>query len=97
MGAAAGGGEGLRRKLILYAEHTFNASTSIARTVTSTGADIHGAVAAAIAALEGPLHGDANEAVTHMLKDIGEPSKAAAWLRGRFDRKALVMGFGHRV
>jgi 2-methylcitrate synthase/citrate synthase II len=83
--------------LILYAEHTFNASTFTARTVTSTGADIHGAVAAAIAALKGPLHGGANEAVMHMLIEIGEPSKAAAWLQGRFDHHALVMGFGHRV
>ncbi len=83
--------------LILYAEHTFNASTFTARTVTSTGADIHGAVTAAIAALKGPLHGGANEAVMHMLKEIGEPEKAAAWLEGKFDHRALVMGFGHRV
>jgi len=83
--------------LILYAEHTFNASTFTARTVTSTGADMHGAITAAIAALKGPLHGGANEAVMHMLKEIGEPSKAAAWLEGKFDHHALVMGFGHRV
>ena len=83
--------------LILYAEHTFNASTFTARTVTSTGADIHGAITAAIAALKGPLHGGANEAVMHMLKEIGGPDKAEAWLEGKFDHKALVMGFGHRV
>ncbi len=83
--------------LILYAEHTFNASTFAARVVTSTGADIHGAIVAAIAALKGPLHGGANEAVMHMLKEIEGPEKAAAWLRSRFDHKALVMGFGHRV
>ncbi len=83
--------------LILYAEHTFNASTFAARVVTSTGADIHGAVCAAIAALKGPLHGGANEAVMHMLQEVGEPAKAAAWLEGKFDHKALVMGFGHRV
>jgi len=83
--------------LILYAEHGFNASTFTARTVTSTGADLHGAVTAAIAALKGPLHGGANEAVMHMLSEIGDPTKAAAWLQGRFDHKALVMGFGHRV
>ncbi|MFC3125699.1 bifunctional 2-methylcitrate synthase/citrate synthase [Pseudoroseomonas globiformis] len=83
--------------LILYAEHGFNASTFTARTVTSTGADLHGAVTAAIAALKGPLHGGANEAVMHMLTEIGSPEKAADWLRGRFDHKALVMGFGHRV
>ena len=83
--------------LILYAEHTFNASTYTARLVTSTMADIHGAITAAIAALKGPLHGGANEAVMHMLTEIGSPEQAADWLEGRFDHKALVMGFGHRV
>ncbi|MGH7067520.1 MAG: citrate/2-methylcitrate synthase, partial [Acetobacteraceae bacterium] len=70
--------------LILYAEHTFNASTFTARTVASTEADIHAAVTAAIAALKGPLHGGANEAVMHMLKEIGTPERVAAWLEGRF-------------
>ncbi len=83
--------------LILYAEHGFNASTFTARTVTSTQADIHGAVTAAIAALKGPLHGGANEAVMHMLKEIRKPERARAWIAERFDHKALVMGFGHRV
>lgn len=83
--------------LILYAEHGFNASTFTARTVTSTGADLHGAITAGIAALKGPLHGGANEAVMHMLKEIPGPEAAAAWLESRFDHKALVMGFGHRV
>jgi 2-methylcitrate synthase/citrate synthase II len=83
--------------LILYAEHTFNASTFTARTVTSTGADMHGAITAAIAALKGPLHGGANEAVMHMLTEIGGPEQAETWIRSRFDHKALVMGFGHRV
>ena len=83
--------------LILYAEHTFNASTFTARTIASTGADIHAAITGAIGALKGPLHGGANEAVMHMLKEIGEPEKAAGWLEGRLDHRALVMGFGHRV
>ncbi len=83
--------------MILYAEHTFNASTFTARTVTSTGADMHGAITAGIAALKGPLHGGANEAVMHMLKEIPSPGAAAEWLESRFDHKALVMGFGHRV
>jgi 2-methylcitrate synthase len=83
--------------LTLYAEHSFNASTFTARTVTSTGADLHGAITAGIAALKGPLHGGANEAVMHMLKEIGEPSRAASWIEERFDHRALVMGFGHRV
>lgn len=83
--------------MILYAEHTFNASTFTARTVTSTQADMHGAITAAIAALKGPLHGGANEAVMHMLKEIPSPEAAEAWIQDKFDHKALVMGFGHRV
>ncbi len=83
--------------MILYAEHTFNASTYTARLVTSSGADMHGAITAGIASLKGPLHGGANEAVMHMLKEIGDPKIAREWLQSRFDHKALVMGFGHRV
>jgi 2-methylcitrate synthase len=83
--------------MTLYAEHSFNASTFTARTVTSTQADIHAAVTAAIAALKGPLHGGANEAVMHMLKEIGTPAKARGWIDDRLEHRALVMGFGHRV
>jgi 2-methylcitrate synthase/citrate synthase II len=83
--------------MILYAEHTFNASTYTARLVTSSGADMHAAITAAIGSLKGPLHGGANEAVMHMLKEIGDPAKAREWLHGKFDHRALVMGFGHRV
>jgi 2-methylcitrate synthase/citrate synthase II len=83
--------------MILYAEHTFNASTYTARLVTSSMSDMHSAVTAAIGSLKGPLHGGANEAVMHMLKEIPSPDVAEAWLRDRFDHKALVMGFGHRV
>ncbi|MBP0492740.1 bifunctional 2-methylcitrate synthase/citrate synthase [Pararoseomonas indoligenes] len=83
--------------LILYAEHGFNASTFTARLITSTGGDLHGAVTGGIAALKGPLHGGANEAVMHMLTEIGQPEAAVEWLQSRFDHKALVMGFGHRV
>jgi 2-methylcitrate synthase/citrate synthase II len=83
--------------MILYAEHTFNASTYTARLVTSSMADMHAAITAAIGSLKGPLHGGANEAVMHMLKEIPSPEAAEAWLRDRFDHKALVMGFGHRV
>ena len=83
--------------MTLYAEHTFNASTYTARLVTSSGADMHAAITAAIGSLKGPLHGGANEAVMHMLKEIGDPAKAKDWLHGRFDHRALVMGFGHRV
>lgn len=83
--------------LILYAEHGFNASTFTARTVTSSQADIHAAIVAGISSLKGPLHGGANEAVMHMLKEIGTPAKAKGWIADKLDHKALVMGFGHRV
>jgi 2-methylcitrate synthase/citrate synthase II len=83
--------------LILYAEHSFNASTFAARVVASTRADLYSAVVAGIGALKGPLHGGANEAVMHMLLEIGQPRKAEAWLRKAFAEKRVVMGFGHRV
>ena len=83
--------------LILYAEHSFNASTFASRVITSTMSDIYGAVVGGIAALKGPLHGGANEAVMNMLLEIGHPNKAADWLNKAFSEKRLVMGFGHRV
>lgn len=83
--------------MTLYAEHSFNASTFAARVVASTGADLHAAVTAGIAALKGPLHGGANEAVMHMLKEVGTPAKARGWIDDRLEHRALVMGFGHRV
>jgi 2-methylcitrate synthase/citrate synthase II len=83
--------------LILYAEHSFNASTFASRVVTSTMSDMYSAVTAGIGALKGPLHGGANEAVMHMLLEIGHPDKAEAWLRKAFKDKRVVMGFGHRV
>jgi len=83
--------------LILYAEHSFNASTFTARVIASTLSDIYGAVVGAIAALKGPLHGGANEAVMHTLLEIGEPEKAQAWIDDAIANKKLVMGFGHRV
>ena len=83
--------------LILYAEHSFNASTFASRVITSTMSDIYGAVVGGIAALKGPLHGGANEAVMNMLLEIGHPNKAADWLNKAFSEKRVVMGFGHRV
>lgn len=83
--------------LVLYAEHSFNASTFTARVVASTTADLYSACTAAVGALKGPLHGGANEAVMHMMLEIGDPALAADWLRGRLARKEKVMGFGHRV
>ncbi|RAJ71249.1 citrate synthase [Streptomyces sp. Amel2xB2] len=83
--------------LILYAEHSFNASTFTARVVTSTLSDLYSAVTAAIGALKGPLHGGANEAVMHMLEEIGDPQRAADWLEEALASKRKIMGFGHRV
>ncbi|MFD4394525.1 bifunctional 2-methylcitrate synthase/citrate synthase [Kitasatospora sp. NPDC058478] len=83
--------------LVLYAEHSFNASTFTARIVTSTLSDLYSAVTAAIGALKGPLHGGANEAVMHMLEEIGDPDRAAQWLDEALAAKRKIMGFGHRV
>jgi citrate synthase len=83
--------------LILYAEHGYNASTFAARVTASTLSDMHSAVASAIGALKGPLHGGANEAAIEMLLKIGSPDKAEEWVRQALERKEKIMGFGHRV
>jgi 2-methylcitrate synthase len=83
--------------LILYAEHSFNASTFTTRVVTSTESDIYSATVAGIGALKGPLHGGANEMVMHMMKEIGDPKKAKEWMLDALASKKKVMGFGHRV
>lgn len=85
------------QSMVLYAEHSFNASTFAARVVTSTQSDIYSAVTAAIGALKGSLHGGANEAVMHDMVEIGSADRAAEWLHGKLTRKDKVMGFGHRV
>jgi 2-methylcitrate synthase len=89
--------DAFRVSLVLYAEHSFNASTFTARVVTSTLSDLHSAVTAAIGALKGPLHGGANEAVMEMFDAIGSASAAAGWLDEALASKQKVMGFGHRV
>jgi len=83
--------------MILYAEHSFNASTFTARVITSTLADLYSAVVGAIGALKGPLHGGANEAVMHVFEEIGTADKAQAWLDTALAEKRKIMGFGHRV
>tara|TARA_Y100000816_G_scaffold287564_1_gene270533 strand:+ start:91 stop:1215 length:1125 start_codon:yes stop_codon:yes gene_type:complete len=83
--------------LILYAEHSFNVSTFTARTITSSLSDLHGAITGAIASLKGPLHGGANEAVMDMMKEIGKPEKAKAYIENALAKKKVIMGFGHRV
>jgi citrate synthase len=83
--------------LILHADHTMNASTFVARVVASTLSDMHSAITAAIAALKGPLHGGANEAVHAMLEEIGGVDAVEPYVKDRLGRKQKIMGFGHRV
>ncbi len=90
--------------LVTYAEHEFNASTFVGRTIASTLSDMHAAVSGAIGALKGPLHGGANEAAMRMFLEIGEPENVDKWFndiqehnKAHPDRKKLIMGFGHRV
>jgi 2-methylcitrate synthase/citrate synthase II len=83
--------------MILYAEHSFNASTFTARVITSTLSDLYSAVVGAIGALKGPLHGGANEAVMHVFDEIGTADRADAWLTTALAEKRKIMGFGHRV
>jgi 2-methylcitrate synthase/citrate synthase II len=83
--------------LILYAEHSFNASTFTSRVITSTLADIHSAIVGGISALKGPLHGGANEAVMEMFLEIKEPENAQKYILNKIKNKDLIIGFGHRV
>ncbi|HYO57365.1 citrate synthase [Archangium sp.] len=84
---------------ILHADHEQNCSTTSVRTVGSSEVDPYSAVSAGIAALYGPLHGGANEAVLRMLREIGHMSKVPDFIKqvktGEGEKK--LMGFGHRV
>jgi len=84
---------------ILHADHEQNCSTNVMRSIGSSQADPYSSVAGAIAALYGPLHGGANEAVLHMLKQIGKLENVADFVRQVKDGSAgqRLMGFGHRV
>jgi len=83
--------------LMLTIDHGLNASTFTARVITSTGADLGSAIAGAIGALSGPLHGGAPSLALKMLDDIGTPENADAWLREAVASGKRLMGFGHRV
>ncbi len=83
--------------LVLHADHTMNASTFAARVCAATLSDIHSAITAGVAALKGPLHGGANEAVMKMMEEIGESSKAEVYIKQKLANKEKIMGFGHRV
>ena len=82
---------------ILHADHEQNCSTSAVRAVGSSEVDPYSAVAAGVAALYGPLHGGANEAVLRMLDRIEKVENIPDFLQGVKDRKEKLMGFGHRV
>jgi len=82
---------------ILHADHEQNCSTSTMRLVGSSHADPHSAFAAAAAALSGPLHGGANEAVLNMLNEIGSKDRIPAFIAAVKAGQGRLMGFGHRV
>jgi citrate synthase len=82
---------------ILHADHEQNCSTNAVRSVGSSGVDPYSAVAAGVAALYGPLHGGANEAVLRMLRRIETVDNIPDFLEGVKNREEKLMGFGHRV
>jgi len=82
---------------ILHADHEQNCSTSAMRGIGSSQADPYAALAGAAAALYGPLHGGANEAVLHMLKEIGSVTKVPEFITRVKNGEGRLMGFGHRV
>jgi citrate synthase len=79
------------------AEHGLNASTFTARVITSTQSDMASAVAGAIGALKGPLHGGAPTHVVEQIHKVGSPEQAERWVRETLDKGERLMGFGHRV
>lgn len=83
--------------LTLHAEHTINASTFSAMVTASTLTDPYAVVASAVGTLAGPLHGGASEEVIEMLEQIGSVENVRPYVEDCLQRKARIMGFGHRV
>ncbi|MGD9703227.1 MAG: citrate/2-methylcitrate synthase [Acidimicrobiia bacterium] len=83
--------------LTLTADHGFNASTFTARVIASTGASVPAALAGALGALSGPLHGGAPARALDALDEIGTPDRIEAWARERIVNGDKLMGFGHAV
>lgn len=81
----------------LTIEHGFNAGAFTARVVASTGADLGACVTAAYGALTGPRHGAVQTKVLDMLDAIGEPERAADWMRSALASRERIVGFGHAV
>lgn len=82
---------------ILHAEHELNCSTAAVRHLESSGVDIYNCMASGVAALYGPRHGGANEAVLRMLDAIGTKENIPNYINQVKDRKKVLQGFGHRV
>ena len=89
--------KGLDVCLILHADHGLNASTFAARVTIATLSDMYSAMTTAVGTLKGPLHGGANEEVMYMLNEIGSIDNVEPFIKGKLERKELIMGFGHRV
>ena len=91
--------QAMDRIFTLHADHEQNASTSTVRLAGSTGTQPYGAIAAGIAALAGPAHGGANEAVLLQLKEIGSVDRIPIFIERAKDKSDpfMLMGFGHRV
>ncbi len=83
--------------LVLLADHGLNASTFVARIVTSTWSDLYSCIAAALGALKGPLHGGAPSRALDMIEAIGKKENAEKWMRDALARHERLMGFGHRA
>ncbi len=89
--------EAMEVLMVLHADHELNASTFTARVIASTLADMHSALAGALGALKGPLHGGANQRVMEMILDIPDVETVQAYVAGLLENKKRIMGFGHRV
>lgn len=82
---------------VLHAEHGANASSFAARVTVGTEANLHGAIVTALSTLAGPAHGGAAEDVMKMVREIGTPENAAAYVKAKRANREAVTGFGHRV
>lgn len=89
--------EAMNLYLVLLADHSLNASTFTSRVVSSTNADLHAAVTAALGALKGNLHGGAAEATMNMLLEIGAVYNVDRFVDNAFATKRKIMGIGHRI
>ncbi|HEX3792784.1 MAG TPA: citrate/2-methylcitrate synthase [Pseudonocardiaceae bacterium] len=87
----------IEQYLISTIDHGFNASTFTARVIASTGADLVAAVAGAIGAFSGPLHGGAPDRALDALDEIGSPDRIDPWVRAKITAGDRIMGFGHAV